>query len=397
MLWYKSFFLRTLDVVKLFLKSLGILLLAAAALVAYAVFGRQPEPFPEASASSERLVPGPFETGLYEEDFIDRDRPTQANGTFAGADQRSLPASVWYPRGGDVGARPLLLFSHGFTSLRGNGRYLGEHLASHGYVVAAVDFPLTSAWAPGGALVEDLVNQPGDLSFLIDNLSAYSRVSGHPLSGRIDENRVGVFGISLGGLTSTLAGLHPDLRDPRVDAVLSIAGPTHFFTAEFFDTAAMPFMMLAGELDALVPWESNAAPIPDKNPGAWLVTVRGGSHTGFSHGSAWLRLMKNTDAVGCWSVTRFIDEDDGDDWAGLLGDPEDGIDYDAKNELCEVDPLPRATNVLRQQMIAKVVVRAFFDSVFATDAERRNAARRYLAVTLPQELGDVTVRGGPAP
>jgi len=381
--------------VKLLLKTLGIVLLAAAALVAFAVLGNQPEPFPGASVSGKRLSPGPFEVGLYEEEFIDRDRPTQANGAYGGADRRSLPTSVWYPLGGEVGARPLLLFSHGFTSLRGNGRYLGEHLASHGYVVAAADFPLTSAWAPGGALLEDLVNQPGDLSFLIDRLAAYSRVAGHALSGRIDESRIGALGISLGGLTSTLVGLHPDLRDPRVDAVLSIAGPTRNFTTEFFDGVEVPFLMLAGDLDVLVPYETNAAPIPDKNPGAWLVTVRGGSHTGFSHGSAWLRMMKNTDAVGCWSVTRFVDADGGDDWTGLLGGAEAGIDYSVENELCQVNPLPRAMNVLRQQMIARVVVRAFFDSVFAANAERRNAARHYLATTLPQELNDVSVRGGP--
>ena len=380
----------------LFLKTLVALLLAVSAFVAYAVLGHQPEPFPEASVSAARLAPGPFEVGLFEEQFVDRNRPTQANGDYAGADRRSLPTSVWYPRGGGARTGPLLLFSHGFPSFRRNGRYLGEHLASHGYVVAAADFPLTSAWAPGGALVTDLVNQPGDLSFLIDRLVALSRRASHPLSGRIDEGRVGAFGISLGGLTSTLAGLHPDLRDPRIGAVLSIAGPTYLFTAEFFDAVDLPFMMLAGKLDALVPWESNAAPLAAKNPHGWLVTALGGSHTGFSDGSAWLRMMKNTDAVGCWSVTRFVDTDDDDDWAGLLGDPRDGIDYGAENELCEVDPLPRAVNVLRQQMIAGVAVRAFFDSVFAADAEARAAARHYLATTLPRELDDVTVRGGPA-
>jgi dienelactone hydrolase len=384
-------------VLKLLVKTLVALLLAAAALVAYAVLGHRPEPFPDASVSIARLAPGPFEVDLYEEVFVDPDRPTQAHGDYAGADRRSLPTSVWYPRGGEGGAAPLLLFSHGFTSFRHNGRYLGEHLASHGYVVAAADFPLTSMWAPGGALVEDLLNQPGDLSFLIDRLSAYSRVAGHPLSGRIDASRVGVFGISLGGLTSTLAGLHPELRDPRIGAALSIAGPTYFFTGEFFDAVDLPFMMLAGEFDALVPWESNAAPLAAKDPDAWLVTVLRGSHTGFSDGSSWLRMMKNTDAVGCWSVQRFVDEDDGDDWAGLLGDPGDGIDYAAESELCRVDPLPRAVNVLRQQMIAKVAVRAFFDSVFSADGQERAAARRYLATTLPRELDDVTVRGGPGP
>ncbi|MEE4248293.1 MAG: hypothetical protein V2I33_23125, partial [Kangiellaceae bacterium] len=369
---------------------IGLVLLVAA-YAAYVSFAYRPDPFPAGSESALRLSEGPFRVGLFEEDFVDRERPTQANGDYAGAPERALAGSVWYPLDGEVVNRPLLLFSHGFTSLRQNGRYLAEHLASYGYVVAAVDFPLTSAWAPGGALFEDVLSQPGDLSFLIDTLSAYSRISGHALSGKVDETRVGIFGISLGGLTTTLAAFHPELRDPRVGAAISIAGPSNFFTPRFFAHADVPFLMLAGDLDALVPWESNAKPIPGKLPGARLVTVRGGSHTGFSHGAAWARMMRNTDAIGCASVTRFIEEDANEQWVGLFGDAELGFDYSVPDELCKVNPLPRATSVLRQQMIARVVVRAFFDSVFAADPNTRDAAQAFLDATLASELADVDV------
>jgi len=233
------------------------------------------------------------------------------------------------------------------------------------------------------------VNQPGDVSFLVDTLLSYSRVSGHALSGKLDPGRIGAFGISLGGLTSTLVGFHPQWRDPRVAAVLSIAGPTSFFTSAFF-SQRLPFLMLAGELDALVPYASNAAPIPAKMPGAELVTVAGGSHTGFSGGAALLRAMKNTDALGCFSVMRYIDEDaQGASWAGMLGSAEQGIDYSVENELCKVDPLPRAMNVLRQHMIALVVVRAFFESTLSPEPEVRAAAERYLQGRLAQEIDEV--------
>ena len=379
---------------KLLLKLLIGVAALLAALVAWAWLGNQPQPFPAESMSAARLAPGPWTVALHEETFVDRSRPTQAHGDYAGAGQRTLPGSVWYPLEAEAGPRPLLVFSHGFTSFRRNGRYLGEHLASHGFVVAAVDYPLTNWAAPGGALVEDVVNQPGDISFVIDTLAGHSRVAGHALSGKVDANRIGVFGISLGGLTSTLAAFHPDLRDERIGAALSIAGPTNLFTPRFFQHAEVPFLMLAGDLDALVPWRSNARPVPDKRPGARLVTVRDGSHTGFSHGAAWLRMMKNTDAIGCYSVQRFVDADDGEDWAGLLGDAEDGIDYGAANELCEVDPLPPTINVLRQQMIARVVVRAFFESTLAAEPSTRAAASRYLDEVLDGELADVVVAGG---
>jgi predicted dienelactone hydrolase len=383
--------------VKRFLVSVVVILVALAASgAAWLLATEAPRPFPEGSVSAARLAPGPRDVAVYRDTFVDDSRTTQAHGDYAGSPQRRLPATVWYPAGVAVPG-PLIVFSHGFTSLRGNGRYLGEHLASHGYVVAAVDYPLTSAWAPGGAYVEDVVQQPGDISFLIDALERLARREGHDLAGRIDTTRIGAFGISLGGLTSTLAGFHPDLRDARIGAVLSIAGPTNFFTATFFRHADIPFLVLAGNLDALVPWEANAEPVPRKAPGARLVTVLGGSHTGFSHGSAWLRMMKNTDALGCWSVTRFIDAGDSSDWEGLLGTPSQGLDYSAPNELCRVDPLPETINVLRQQMIARVVVRAFFDSVFDSSADRRREASRYLDTILAQELDDVSVAGTPPP
>lgn len=43
-------------------------------------------------------------------------------------------------------------------------------LASHGYTVVAVDYPLTNFFAPGKPKLSDVVNQPGDVSFLIDTM-----------------------------------------------------------------------------------------------------------------------------------------------------------------------------------------------------------------------------------
>lgn len=368
------------------LASFGVLL----GLVAlYVTFSHQPKPFTQGSESEARLAAGPWSVARLDEVFVDRDRPTQANGDYPGDDQRTLDGNVWYPFEAEAGPRPLLVFSHGFTSARANGAYLAEHLASHGFVVVAVDYPLTSMRAPGGALVEDVINQPGDVSFLIDTLLGYSAVSGHALSGKIDPARIGVLGISLGGLTSTLVGFHPQWGDPRVGAVLSIAGPSNFFTARFFAAADVPFMMLAGDLDVLVPYKSNAAPIPDKKPGAELVTVSGGSHTGFSGGTALLRAMDNTDAIGCWSVGRYIDPNEQSQWQGLFGPEDFGIDYSAPNELCTIDPLPKTMNVLRQQMIARVVITAFFEAHLSSDAAVQGAAAKFLSTTGAAEIPEL--------
>jgi predicted dienelactone hydrolase len=289
------------------------------------------------------------------------------------------------------------VFSHGFTSTYRNGRHFAEYLASHGFVVAAVDYPLTAMGAPGGPNVEDVGSQPADVSFLINAVSAQGEDPGHPLYGIVDAERIGVFGISLGGLTSTLVGFHPQWRDPRIDAVISIAGPTEFFEETFFREAALPFLMLAGDLDVLVPHEYNAAPVPEKVPGGELVTIAGGSHTGFSAGTAMLRWMDNTDAIGCWSVQSSIDPGAQAGWDGLLGDESLGIDYSAPDRLCQVDPLPPAMNVLRQQMISKLVVRAFFERELAAEPARRASAAGFLAETLPAELAEVSYVGGQLP
>ena len=80
-------------------------------------------------------------------------------------------------------------------------------------MVVAGNFPLTHRAAPGGPQILDVVNQPGDVSHLIDvmlGVNGQQRV----LDLEIDPDRVALVGVSLGGLTATLAGYHPRLRDP---------------------------------------------------------------------------------------------------------------------------------------------------------------------------------------
>ena len=368
------------------LTSVALLLAVAAWLVL--TFGLQPAALPAGSESAVRLPPGDLTVIRADIDLVDRQRSTQPNRKYAGAASRELKGAVWFP--GSGGPYPLIVHSHGFTSSYRNGAYLARHLASHGYVVAAVNHPLTHTFAPGGPNVRDVVNQPGDVSFLIDTLTRAPGTIDVALEGMIDGERIGVMGISLGGLTATLAGYHPQLLDERVDAVLSIAGPTVFLKETFFNPRSLPFLMLAGDADALVPWAVNARPVPDKVRGGQLLTLAAGSHTGFSGGTALLRWMRNTDAIGCWSVQRNLDLDDDPDWSALLGGAEVGVDDGAELDICSAESLPEAMHVLRQQMISRVAVRAFFDSLLPADPAVRREAGRYLHEILAQELPDVS-------
>src|SRR6266852_5656967 len=116
--------------------------------------------------SAQVLQPGPAAVGVTTVTFEDTSRPTMANGSFPGSPSRILVTEIWYPA--EPGASPpatenrdaplaqngrpypLVIYSHGFFSNRIAGAYLAHQLASHGYVVAAPDFPLTFDSAPGG-------------------------------------------------------------------------------------------------------------------------------------------------------------------------------------------------------------------------------------------------------
>ena len=87
--------------------------------------------------------------------------------------------------------------------------------ADAGYVVAAPAFPHTNDETPPPYLFEDVVNQPGDVSFVLGELLA---------RGLGDGERVGVGGYSLGAETALAVGLHPRYADPRVRAVVAVAG-----------------------------------------------------------------------------------------------------------------------------------------------------------------------------
>lgn len=379
---------------KTFLKVLLVVVAILALVVLVLARGKQPEAFPVNSESAARLQPGTLAVSHFDTVFIDHSRPTVANGDFPGTPERRLAATIWQPVDRYSGPYPLLVYSHGFSSSRREGAYLAEQLASLGYVVIAPEFPLTNLSAPGGPRVQDVVNQPGDVSFLIDRLLALGKTSGHRLESQVDGARVGAVGLSLGGLTTTLVSFHPEWRDPRIKAAVSIAGPSFLFTADFYRHHSLPFLMLAGDIDAVVPYDLNAAPIPERVPGGELVTIAGASHAGFAGPAAILRWLDNADSIACYIVKRRVGDDIEEPWYDLIGPPEMGVNYSAEPELCVAEPLPPAMNVLYQLMVTRVVVSSFFQREFSLSQVTRQAADNYLREVLSRELPAVQYSTG---
>lgn len=370
----------------------------------YLRYGARPEPLPEGLRSGRMLLRGGHPVRTRDLTLTDTTRPTRAYGEFAGADARTLETTIWYPgdliSGGgegeaEAGSLPLLVYSHGFTSRRTGGAYLAEHLASHGYIVAAADHPLTRFDAPDGPYIGDVVDQPGDVRFLIDRFLEWHGEPGHRFERAVDRDRIGVFGLSLGGLTATLAAFHPRIGDPRIDAAVSIAGPTFMLGPRFFDHRDVPFMMVAAGSDAIVDYGTNARPVPAKVPGALLVTLEGGSHTGFADPARYLRFLDDPDDLGCAVVRENLQGRDR--WWEALGSPEEGIVMGrAAPPVCEADAPPEAMNPLHQQRLTLLAVTSFFQGLFAEGHGNRSLHRLYLTVTLPSELPAVSVvRSGP--
>ncbi len=378
---------------KRLLKVAGIGIGAVAALVvaAFAVawVATAPPAMPADTETGRRLAPGPHAVGLSELVWVDGSRPTPPNGDHPGSAERRLAVALWHPVDA-AGSHPLLVYNHGFMSTRHGGRYLAEHLASHGYVVVAADFPLTHFGALGGPNVADVRNQPGDVSFLIDRALALGGAE-RPFAGSVDPERIGVFGLSLGGMTTSLVAFHPGLRDPRLRAAVSIAGPGAPFTARFYEHADLPFLMVAGTADAMIDYDANAAPLPARLRRGGLVTLAGASHAGFDDLAAGpLRVLGNMDRLGCRSLLANLDLDADPNPFAEIASPELGVVDPGDGMLPCRRPYDAAMAAGLQHQLTTVALRAFFDALFAAEPAERDAAAAFLERTLPAERAEVS-------
>jgi dienelactone hydrolase len=319
--------------------------------------------------SEEVLEDGPFGVGFSSQILEDAERG------------RTMDSLLWYPAAPgsasfpdeaarDVDAHtsdgpyPLVVYSHGFMSFKQEGDYLVKHLVSHGYVVIAPDFPFTNIFTPGGPDLNDVVNQPGDVSFLIDTVLAWNATAGHRLEGAVDAERIGLTGLSLGGLTTLLTAYHPDLRDPRIDAAAPIASPSDFFAPEFYENARVPLLFVLSELDAIVDFE--ATQVAYENAGSPLYFARffAASHTGWSGVAAVLfENLDNPDTAGCAALGGELPDDPEDaTFLVLLGGPENGITASSARPACSWDAqLLPALRPSRQHQLTILAVRPFLD------------------------------------
>lgn len=247
--------------------------------------------------SYDPFARGPFPVGVRTLQAVDPDRP-----------ERSLPLEVWYPAserwaGRDLdpaswdgyellpgfpavhqeavrdaeprdGRFPLVAFSHGFGGHRRQSTFLCTHLASHGYVVAAVDHTgntmldviQATLAAQSGASVPDALEVLGEFIAARprDVEVAIERVLGEAapdVAAQIDRERLVVTGHSFGGWTA----LTVTARLPRVRAVVALApagglgslGGEHLRHALDLEWGRdVPALFLVADKDSLLPLDS---------------------------------------------------------------------------------------------------------------------------------------------
>lgn len=200
---------------------------------------------------------------------------------------------------------PLVVFSPGYISDMAGFVYLAEHLASHGFVVigADPDEVMDPEWI-GIDRWKGSVQRPCDIRQTL-NYAEGVTAPGEMMAGLIDMERVAVAGHSYGGWTALLAGgarydfenhqkwcdteraagslfaedvcgtfisaeadmvaaagldampdgLWPSMGDPRVDAIVPMAGDAWLFGPDGLAEITVPMLAIGGTADYSTPFE----------------------------------------------------------------------------------------------------------------------------------------------
>lgn len=147
---------------------------------------------------------------------------------------------------------PAIVFSHGFGGTRTQSVTLAVHLASRGYVVLSTDhtgrsmtdlLPCLFNPPAAGCNLSGFGADPGatDVPALLDALAVRAAASDGLLAGRVNLDKLGLFGHSAGGNTTTTVGA----VDARLKALAPMAGGGPV------DTSA-EVVYLAGTCDGIV-------------------------------------------------------------------------------------------------------------------------------------------------
>ncbi|MBB6099299.1 putative dienelactone hydrolase [Deinobacterium chartae] len=207
------------------------------------------------------------------------------------------------------GPFPLVIVSHGYPGSRVLMTYLCEHLASRGFVVAAIDHAESTHGDKAG-FASTLLNRPLDDLFVLNELARTDGPAAF-LAGTLDANRTALVGYSMGGygaLNAAGAGFAPSAaklpfaparealavrtrgnpafeasRDPRIKAAVLLApwgGQAGFWDAEGLAGLQVPSLWIAGDQDDVSDYQGGIRKLFDGavNSDRYLLLYRGARH-----------------------------------------------------------------------------------------------------------------------
>ncbi len=179
-----------------------------------------------------------------------------------------IDAPVAYAEGGF----PVLLFNPGWNGRRTQDTFLTEELASHGYVVVAIDHPYNSGPValadgrvirpvPAPELFDDITSmesvyaiinrevakETDDTLFVLGKLRQINVDAQSLLAGHLDSSKIAALGYSMGAAVAAEAA-H---RDTSIRAVLDLDTPLYGEAAKH--GIDQPFMILSEELHSSTP------------------------------------------------------------------------------------------------------------------------------------------------
>ncbi len=192
---------------------------------------------------------------------------------------RNIPALVYYPavsegQGTPVlqgGRYPAVSFGHGFTLNPNLYVALYRHLASWGYIVIA---PSTeTGFSPSHT------NFALDLAFVLRDMKRRNSDISDIFYGVVDTTVSGVFGHSMGGGCSVLAGSF----DTSITAIASLAAAnTNPSSITAANSIRAPQLYMSGQRDSIASYWTQQLPHYNNSfPFKQIVNIKGGNHSFF--------------------------------------------------------------------------------------------------------------------
>lgn len=353
----------------------------AGLLAALSHYSKQPLSLPEGSVSASWLQSGFYDVGSFHVNEHDDSRTVTA--TKQAPISRRFVGKLWFPMIEDglvaPGKHPLIIYLHRFGGSHTEFSRQAKHLASKGYLVLAVNSPTAQTAETLPKFAAQLADYAQDIGFLLDTLSRWNTSPETLFYSRIDINRIGLVGRSLGGTAALVSSFHPRLADRRISLIATLGGLSAPFTETFFKhRPELPLLAIAGTADTIANYPANALALLNKHHNTWLVSINNGNHHGFSENPKRPSWLRKTEALRCDSLAPVTANAA---WAALGSGH---IDTPASTA-CNADTPPGPINPVEQTQLSQLALIAFIEMHFADTAFERNAASDFLSKTISVE------------